>query len=537
MEDFDYIVVGAGSAGCVLADRLSSDGRARVLLIEAGGSDRRFWIRTPIGYGMTFHDPAVNWRYRAAPDPGLGGRAVYVPRGKVLGGSSAINAMVYCRGLPEDFDDWRDDGNPGWGWEDVAPAFARIERRVAADGAVTGDGPLWVSTRESEYHPVRRHFEAAACEASLPATADMNGPAPEGVGPYALTTRRGLRWSAADAFLRPAMARGNLTVLTGARALRVAFEGRRAVGVELRLDGALQVARARREVALAAGAVNSPQLLQLSGIGPGSTLQALGIATLHDNAAVGGGLQDHLGVNYLYRATEPTLNQALGTWRGRLLAGLDFLLRRRGPLSLSVNQMGGLVRSTPDAPRPDTQLYFNPLSYAAGFAAERPILKPDPFPGFILGFNPCRPTSRGRVDLASPDPLAPPRIAPNYLATEADLAGALAGARLVGRLQDTAALRRLIDGAPGLDLTNADDAAILADFRARAGSVYHLCGTCRMAPADCGGVVDARLRVHGVERLRVVDASAFPRITSANTNAPTIMLAQRAAELMAEEPR
>lgn len=537
METFDYIVVGAGSAGCVLADRLSASGRDRVLLVEAGGGDRRFWIRTPIGYGMTFHDPAVNWRFHAEPDPALGDRAVYVPRGKVLGGSSSINAMVYCRGLAEDFDDWRDAGNPGWGWRDVATTFARIERRVAADGAVLGDGPLWVSNRAPEYHKVRRHFEAAASEVGLPATADMNGVAPEGVGPYAITTRSGLRCSAADAFLRPAMSRPNLTVMTGAEVQRITFEGRRAVGIILRRGSETLCLGARRDVVLAAGAINSPQLLQLSGIGPGAALQALGIQVVHDNGAVGGGLQDHLGVNYAFRATEPTLNQVLGTWRGRLAAGLAFLARRRGPLSLSVNQMGGLVRSTPGAARPDTQLYFNPLSYSADFAAERPILQPDAFPGFILGFNPCRPTSRGRVDLASPDPAAPPRIALNYLDTDADVSGVLAGARLVGRLQDTAALRRLIDGAPSFDLTQATDDAILADFRARSGSVYHPCGTCRMAPADRFGVLDPHLRVHGVEGLRVIDASAFPNITSANTNAPTIMLARHAADLMDSEPR
>jgi choline dehydrogenase len=535
VEEFDYIVVGAGSAGCVLAERLSADARARVLVLEAGGDDRRFWIRTPIGYGKTFLDPEVNWRFQTEPEAGLAGRRTYVPRGRVLGGSSSINAMVWHRGLPGDFDDWRDAGNPGWGWADVAPVFERVERRVAADGGSAGEGPQWVSVREAEYHPIRRHFLAAARELGLPMTADMNGGAAEGVGPYAITTRAGLRCSAADAFLRPAMARRNLTVLTGAQALGLRFAERRAAGVVVRHGGVTRAFAARREVVLAAGAIGSPQLLQLAGIGPGALLQTMGIAVRHDNPAVGGGLQDHLGVNYAYRAAEPTLNAALGTWRGRLAAGAAFLLARRGPLSLSVNQMGGLVRSRPEAPRPDVQLYFNPLSYSAEFAGARPLTRPDPFPGFILSFNPCRPTSAGRVDLASPDPCAAPRIAPGYLATDADVAGALAGARLIGRLQETAALRRLIAAPAALDPARADDAAVLADIRARAGSVFHPCGTCRMGPADRGGVVDARLRVYGVEALRVVDASAFPNITSANTNAPTIMLARRAAELMLAE--
>ena len=532
MDSFDYIIIGAGTAGCVLADRLSADGRKRVLLLEAGGSDRRFWIRTPIGYGKTFYDEAVNWKYETEPDAGLGGRRSYWPRGKVLGGSSAINAMVYCRGLPGDFDDWRAAGNPGWGWADVAPVYQQLERRVGADGTVQGDGPLWVSEREPEYHPVKRHFLAAARQLGLPATADFNGPQPEGVGAYAITTRRGLRCSAADAFLRPALARPNLTLRTGALAQRILFEGRRAVGVAYLQQGQLRRATATAEVLLAGGAVNSPQLLQLSGIGPGPLLQGLGLAVLQHNPAVGGGLQDHLGINYLYRATEPTLNGTLGSWRGRLAAGLRFVLQRAGPLSLSVNQMGGLVRSGPGLERPDTQLYFSPLSYSTDYVGRRPLLRPDPWPGFILGFNPCRPTSTGRIDIASPNPSQPPRIQPNYLATAADVAAVLAGARLIGRLQQTPALRGLILGAPAVDPAELTEDALLADFRARSGTVYHPCGSCRMAPEGQGGVVDASLRVHGVQGLRVVDASVFPNVTSANTQAPTVMLAWRAAGLI-----
>jgi choline dehydrogenase len=532
MDSFDYIVIGAGTAGCVLADRLSADGKKRVLLLEAGGSDRRFWIRTPIGYGKTFYDESVNWKYNTEPDAGLGGRRSYWPRGKVLGGSSAINAMVYCRGLPGDFDDWRAAGNPGWGWADVAPAYQQLERRVGADGTVQGDGPLWVSEREPEYHPVKRHFLAAARQLGLPATADFNGPQPEGVGAYAITTRRGLRCSAADAFLRPALARPNLTLRTGALAQRILFEGRRAVGVAYLQQGQLRRATATAEVLLAGGAVNSPQLLQLSGIGPGPLLQGLGLAVLQHNPAVGGGLQDHLGINYLYRATEPTLNGTLGSWRGRLAAGLRFVLQRAGPLSLSVNQMGGLVRSGPGLERPDTQLYFSPLSYSTDYVGRRPLLRPDPWPGFILGFNPCRPTSTGRIDIASPDPAQPPRIQPNYLGTAADVAGVLAGARLIGRLQQTPALRGLTLGPPAVDPAALTDDALLADFRARSGTVYHPCGSCRMAPEGQGGVVDTALRVHGVHGLRVVDASVFPNITSANTQAPTVMLAWRAARLI-----
>jgi choline dehydrogenase len=531
MDEADVIIVGAGSAGCALADRLSADGRRQVLLLEAGGSDRRFWIKAPIGYGKTFFDAAVNWKFATEPDPGLGGRASYWPRGKVLGGSSSINAMVYCRGLPSDYDDWREAGNPGWGWTDVEPSFRAIERRVPPDGAA-GSGALWVSNREADYHPIKRHFYAAARKLGLPIAADFNGSDPEGVGAYSITTRAGLRCSSADAFLRPAMGRRNLDVRTHVFVERVLFERRRAVGVECRLGDARVAFKARAGVILAAGAVNSPLLLQLSGIGPPDLLGRLGIDVVHANGAVGGALQDHLGINYFYRAQEPTLNAALGTWRGRFAAGLKFLLARAGPLSLSVNQMGGMVRSSPSKPRPNVQIYFSPLSYSTEIAGERRLLRPDRFAGFIIGFNACRPTSSGRIEAASGNPADPPRIMPNYLFTDTDIAEAIQGARLIGRLQDTRAMRRLIAGEPLLDIARSSDGDILADFRARSGTVYHPCGTCRMAPEARGGVVDAELRVHGVERLRVVDASVFPNITSANINAAVIMLAYKAGGII-----
>ncbi len=451
----------------------------------------------------------------------------------MIGGSSSINAMVWHRGARGDYEDWRAAGNTGWGWDDVAPVYERIERRVAADGVETGEGPVWVSDRTPDCHPVCAHFLAAVEEAGLPR---LTGDAPwsEGVGVYPITTRRGLRCSAADAFLRPASRRPNLAIRTGAHVERVLFDGRRAVGVAYRRGGGVETVRAGL-VALAAGAVGSPHILQLSGVGPGALLSEMGLPVVHANDGVGAGLRDHLGVNYYYRATAPTLNQTLGSWPGRFSAGMRYALSRSGPLSLGVNQVGGVVRSAPDRPRPDIQLYLNPLSYSVEADGERRLMRPDRWPGFILSFNSCRPTSEGRITLAAPDPAAPPRITPNYLATDHDRAEVIAGARLIGRIQDTAALAPLIAARPGIDPARADEAALLADFRARAGSVYHPCRTCRMAPEAAGGVVDPALRVHGVEGLRVVDASAFPDIPSANTNAPTIMLAARAAEMIAGE--
>ncbi len=529
--NFDYIIVGAGSAGCVLAERLSADGGHRVLLLEAGGTDSSFWIKTPIGYGRTFADASVNWKYQAAPSPGLGGRTMYWPRGRVLGGSSSINALVYCRGMPADFEDWRQMGNPGWGWDEVRPYFEKSERRVDPEGRARGSGALDVKDVRPFLHPLRRHWFAAAAELGLPVSEDFNGAHPEGVGCYEVTIRHGRRWSAADAFLRPALRRGNITLVTRAWASKIRFEGRRALGVEYVHDGVSHYASASREVIVSAGAVNSPQLLQLSGIGPGALLQSFGIPVVLDNPAVGGNLQDHLAVSYSFKATEPTLNDQLNSALGKLRAGVRYLLTRTGPLSLSVNQFGGFLRADPDASRPDVQLYFNPITYGAG-DSNRKRIDVDPFSGFILCFQPTRPTSRGRIDIAGPDFREPPLIAPNYLSTEKDERDVVHGGQLIQRIAGTVAMRSLIRAPIAPDLDKLDAAGLLADFRARAATVYHPVSTCRMGAHSEDSVVDPALRVHGIAGLRVVDASVFPTVTSANTNAPTLMVAQKAADLI-----
>jgi choline dehydrogenase len=515
----------------VLADRLSAGGKDRILVLEAGGTDRRFWIKTPIGYGRTFADPAVNWKYMTAPNPGLNGRSIYWPRGRVIGGSSSINALVYCRGMPADFDDWRRMGNIGWGWEDVRPYFERSERHVDSAGRACGGGPLDVKDVTPFLHPMRQNWSEAGQELGLPWTEDFNGPNPEGLGCYQVTIRNGLRRSAADAFLRPALRRGTVRLETGAWVSKIRFDQRRAVGVDYIRGNTPQSATARREVILCGGAVNSPQLLQLSGIGPAATLAAAGITPLLDNPAVGGHLQDHLAVVYSFKATQPTLNDELHSATGKLIAGLRYILARRGPLALSVNQFGGFARADPQAPRPDVQLYFNPVTYGAGDAT-RTKIEVDAFSGFYLCFQPTRPTSVGRIDIFSPDFRSPPTIAPNYLSTEKDIADVERGGRLLQAIARTRAMKSLVLAplAPNLDELGTAD--LVADFRARASTVYHPVSTCRMGRAAGESVVDAALRVHGVERLRVVDASVFPTVTSANTNAPTIMVAQKAADLI-----
>jgi choline dehydrogenase len=515
----------------VLADRLSADGRNRVLILEAGGSDRRFWIRTPIGYGRTFANPSVNWKYQSLPNPGLAGRSIYWPRGRVLGGSSSIKALVYCRGFPSDFDDWRSMGNVGWGWQDVLPYFERSELRVDAAGRATGSGALDVKDVSPLLHPMSRNWSDAALELGLPRTDDFNGAHPEGLGAYQVTIRNGLRRSAADAFLRPALKRANVRLETGAWVSKIRFEQRRAQGVEYVRDGKIRHAAADREVIVCGGAVNSPQLLQLSGIGPAAVLRSAGVDVLLDNPSVGGHLQDHLAVVYSYKATQRTLNDELHSTSAKLHAGLRYLLARRGPLALSVNQFGGFARANPDGNRPDVQLYFNPVTYGAG-DARRTRIEVDAFSGFYLCYQPTRPTSVGRIDIVTSDFRNPPAIAPNYMSTQKDVDDVVHGGRLLQRIANTRAIKTLIAAPIEPDLCSLDAAGLVEDFRARASTVYHPVGTCRMGSSPVDSVVDAALRVHGVERLRVVDASVFPTVTSANTNAPTLMVAQKAADLI-----
>jgi choline dehydrogenase len=531
VDHFDYIIVGAGSAGCVLADRLSAEGRHRVLVLEAGGSDARFWIKTPIGYGRTFADASVNWKYQTQPSPGLNGRSMYWPRGRVVGGSSSINALVYCRGMPADFDDWRNLGNVGWGWDDVRPYFEKSERRVDSAGRALTSGALDIKDVTPFLHPMLANWRGAAAELSLALTDDFNGLHPEGLGCYQVTIRDGKRRSAADAFLRPALRRSTVKLETHAWVSKILFSEGRAIGVEWIRDGRPQVAAADSEVILCAGAVNSPQLLQLSGIGPGAVLSAHGITPMVDNSAVGGHLQDHLAVVYSFKATQPTLNNELHSTFGKMRAGLRYLLTRQGPLALSVNQFGGFSRANPAATRPDVQLYFNPVTYGTGDST-RTRIEVDAFPGFYLCFQPTRPTSEGRIDIANADFREPPLIAPNYLSTDKDLEDVVHGGRLLQAIARTHAIRALTLEPIAPDLGKLSDAGLIADFRARGATVYHPVGTCRMGSDPTVSVVDSALRVHGVERLRVVDASVFPTVTSANTNAPTLMVAQKAADLI-----
>jgi len=502
-------------------------------VLEAGGSDRRFWIQTPIGYGKTFFDEKVNWKYSTEPEPGINGRRCYWPRGKVVGGSSSINAMVYIRGQPQDYDGWRDLGNPGWGWRDVLPYFRKSETCAAGGNEYRGDsGPLYVSDPSREYHPLCRQFFEAAGQLGYAFNADFNGAEQEGVGYYQITTRGGRRMSAARAYLRPALRRANCELITRAHVSRVLFEGRTANGVEFIRGGHRYRVRARREVILSAGAINSPQILQLSGIGDPGLLQRFGIPTVSELPAVGRNLQDHLDCCIYYRSRVPTLNNRLYPWWGKLFAGMQYLMFRNGLLSLSVNQSGGFVRGHPSHDRPNLQMYFAAITYTTAPEGERPLMRPDHYPGFLHSIGQLRPSSRGRLCIDSPDPLAPVSIRPNYLSADEDVNQMLEGACLLRRFAATPALAAIIDTeiTPGSSVQS--DEQLIDDIRQRASTVFHPSSTCMMGPDPAKAVVDAQCRVYGLEGLRVVDTSVFPTLTSGNTNAPTIMVAEKAADLI-----
>ncbi len=537
MNEPDYIIIGAGSAGSVLANRLTESGKHRVTVLEAGGTDQRFFVQMPLGYGKLFYNPAVNWLYQTEPDPGLNGQRDHIPRGRILGGSSSINAMVWIRGHRADFDSWGAE-NPGWGWDDVLPAYRAIEDNEAGGDEYRGKGgPLFISANRKGLHWLVEDYIAACGEAGLPHNPDFNGADQEGAGTYQMTIKGRRRNSAARAFLRPAMRRKNLEVITHAQATRIILENGRAVGVEYLKDGQRQTLRCKAEVILSGGAINSPQLLQISGIGPGALLQSLGLPVHLDNKNVGDHLNDHHGINYTWKMKVPTYNNILRPWFGKALMGLWYLALGGGPLAKSINHGGGFFRTRPDLTRPNMQLYFQAFSTLLPKAGERPLLTPDPFPGLSIGLSNCNPTSRGHVRIASPDPLAHPAITANAFSTDEDVEEMLLAVKFLRKIAAQPSFARWVEEELRPGPAVQSDTDLIDDFRNRSGTVYHPSCTARMGPDPATSVIDARLRVHGVQGLRVIDASSFPSLIAGNTNAPAILMGWKGAEMILQDAR
>jgi choline dehydrogenase len=529
---FDYVIVGAGSAGCVLANRLSEDPGATVALVEAGGRDSNPWIHVPAGYYRNIFNPAVSWQFGSGPEPHLDGRTIPWPRGRVLGGSSAINGLLYVRGQAQDFDVWRQLGNVGWAYEDVLPYFKRSEdQERGADDHHGAGGPLGVSDVRLGQRQLCDAFIDACEAAGIPRTDDFNGASQEGAGYYQLTNRNGRRCSAAVAYLRPARARRNLHVVTGALVHGIELDGRRATGIRCARAGRVETIGARREVILGAGAIGSPQILQLSGIGPGAVLAAAGVPVRHELAGVGENLQDHLQVRFIYACSGGgSLNDVWHSPWQQLRTGIEYLLTRRGILTIGAGVAGAFARSRPDVDLPDVQFHFMPLS------TDRPGQGLHKFSGVTASVCQLRPESRGTLAIASADPAAHPSIVSNYLAAETDRRVLLDGMKLVRRTTGQPAFARYVlrEHLPGPDADS--DEALMAYARGYATTVYHPVGTCKMG-SDPKAVVDARLKVHGIEGLRVADASIMPTLTSGNTNAPTIMIGEKAADMIREDAR
>jgi choline dehydrogenase len=529
VQSFDYVVVGAGSAGCVLANRLTASGRHRVLLLEAGGHDRHMWIHIPLGFAKLFDNAKVNWRYTSEPEPELNNRKIIQPRGKVVGGSSSINGLLYIRGQKEDYDHWRQLGNAGWAFDDVLPYFRRAEdQERGADDLYGVGGPLAV-TDVCEPHPLCEAFIAAAQQTGVPRNDDFNGPRQEGAGYFQLTAKNGRRWSTAAGYLKQARGRQNLTIELDALAIRILFDGRRAIGVEYRQGGETRTVHAGGEVILAGGAFNSPQLLQLSGVGPADLLRRHGIAVVADMPGVGADLQDHLQVRMQFRCTEPiTMNDVVNNWRHRYAAGLRYMLSRKGLLSIGAGYAGAFLRTRPDLASPDVQIHF------LIFSTETAGAKLHPFSGFMASVCQLRPESRGFVRITSNDPGAAPAIQPRYLSSRNDCDAIVAGLTLLRRIMDQPVMRRLIaeERLPGPKCVSDGD--LLAYARATGTTVYHPTSTCRMG-SDTTAVVDECLRVRGFDRLRVVDASIMPTLVSGNTNAAAVMIGEKGADLILDD--
>lgn len=526
--EFDLVIVGAGSSGSVIAGSLAEKTNLSILVLEAGGNDFRPDIKVPIGYGMTFFNPKVNWCYVSTPQEHLNGRSLYVPRGKVLGGSASINAMVYLRGQKNDFDDWASFSSQDLGWDSVRSTYDAIEG--IRDNL--GKQKIHVSDVSKDHELMVQDFIQSGERLGFRQNLDLNGNSSEGIGHYPISTRNGMRWTASDGFLKPAMRLRNLTVFKNSQVTKLITANGRVTDIEfLQGKSKLKKVKIRIGAVLTAGAINTPHLLMLSGIGPGEALKSKGIEIVHEEKNIGQNLQDHLGIDYLYESSASSLNRVLGSWSGRIKSALKYLINRNGPFSLSVNQGGGFVNWNSRTGVPNIQLYFNPLTYSIKRnQKKRQLLKTDKFDGFAIGFQPCRPKSRGQLMLNSSEPRDPLLIDMNFLGNDSDLHDVRAGIECIEKLLDNKELRDITVKEKSVALGGKTMEEKLDDFRNRSVSIYHLCGTCRIGNDPRKAPVSNEFKLRGLNNLWVADASLFPNVTSGNINAPVMMLAVKAAE-------
>ena len=535
MNDFDIIIIGAGSAGSILASKLSEKEDLKILILEAGPKDVHPIIKIPLGYGMTFYNKKINWNFYSKSQKHLNNRDIYVPRGKVVGGSGSINAMVYTRGLKTDFNNWSNSKNTEWSIDHIEDTYNQIEKNIIIYDKSSASKKITVNDVSTHHHKILEYYFKGTKELNLPFIKDFNKFNLEGIGNYNITTRNGLRWSAANGFLKPSLKKKNIKLITKAEVTKLIFKDKKVLGVEYEHNGILKKEIANIGVVLSAGAIKTPQILMTSGIGPNKILKKNGIDIILDNHNVGSHLQDHIGLDYLYESKISTLNQSLGKFSGRIKSMIQYCLFRSGPFSLSLNQGGGFIKWKNKEDYPNLQLYFNPLTYSVTHKNKRPLLQTDRFNGFIIGFNSCRPKSKGEITIASNKIKDDPIINPNYLSNEKDLYDLECAFDFVRNLSSTSAIKDILKNPLRIDPLISSNHELIEHFKENANSIYHPCGTCRMSEDKELGVISHRLKTHGIKNLWIADASIFPNIPSGNINAPVMMTAFRGSQIILED--
>ena len=535
MKNVDLIIIGAGSSGCVSANILSKNKNLRILILEAGPSDFHPMIKVPLGYGMTFYNKSINWNFFSTIQKNLNNRLLYCPRGKVVGGSSSINAMVYTRGFKTDFKNWSYDHSSLWSWEKILNTYENMEKNIFNIDTSSAKEKIIVNDVSSQHHKILQNYFEGTKDLGIPFVKSFNTINQQGVGHYDITSRNGYRWSAADAFLKETLKKDNINLITKANVQELIIKDHKVLGVKYSKNNKVIEIKANVGVIMAAGSIKTPHILMNSGIGPSKLLKKNDISIKIENNNVGSHLQDHIGIDYLYKSKIPTLNQSLGTIKGRIQSILQYLFFRNGPLSLSINQGGGFIRWKNKEDYPNLQIYFNPLTYSVNYKNKRPLLQTDKFNGFIIGFNSCRPKSRGVVTLKSNNINDDPIIDPQYLSHEDDIYDLECAYDFVRKLSNTKPIKEIVTKPVNIDPLKFGNKEMTEHFKNNASSVFHPCGTCRIGSSEKIGVVSNRLKIYSMENLWIVDASVLPNVTSGNINAPVMMTAYNGSNIIAED--